>query len=58
MKKTYIRPQMMIVHLGQTRMIASSITGTNVEGLGNGGDTNGSVTEGSTKANNQSFWDY
>ena len=56
MKKKYIVPSMMVVKVKTATMIAGSITDTNVEGMGYGGDTESNdITEGASRS--FSVWD-
>jgi len=59
MKKQYIIPQTNITKINPVCVIAASITGTNVDGLGMGGGTNGTITEGGTRESNgwDDIWD-
>ncbi len=55
MKKTYSRPETECITVKMHQMVCTSITGTNVEGLGMGGNTDGVVSEGNSRRG--SFWD-
>jgi hypothetical protein len=56
MKKKYITPSMMAIRVKTIIMLATSITNTSgAQGLGMGGDTDGSITEGNSRRG--SFWD-
>ena len=55
-KKTYIAPVTLSLAVKTCGMIATSITGTNVDGLGFGGGTSeGNITAGNVKGSND--WD-
>ncbi len=55
MKKKYIAPTIVAMKVKTMTIMAGSITSTNAEGLGYGGDTNGNVTEGNSRGGG--FWD-
>ena len=54
MKKTYSRPETTLFAVKTHQMVCTSLSATNVEGLGYGGETSGTVTEGASR---RSFWD-
>ncbi len=58
-KKTYTSPHLKTVIVDEANMIASSITGTNIDGLGAGGNTSDNdILEAGIKADKgNSFWD-
>ncbi len=62
MKKLYMSPTMIVTFIHIEKMIAASdIKGTSgADGLGMGGNSEGTVTEGNTKGNNSGWgleWD-
>ena len=57
MKKKYIAPSMMAIRVSTVTVLAGSITGTNVEGLDDGGNSsNAGITTGGSRRS--TFWDY